>query len=292
MSNKLSVVAICLSVLALGSSVYAIRQGDSISPVSKQTAFERVMKSRTLRCAYAAWPPYFVIDPNTKTLSGANYEIMQEVGRVANLKIDWVGEAGYGTFPDDLRMGKADMFCSGVRHATSRAQRVDMSDAAFVIPLYPFVRENDTRFDGNVESINKPEITIATIEGSAVDGVIKSSFPNAKRDTLPELAEAVLMLSDVAAGKADIAIADEVYVGAYNVKNPGKTLRAVSGIAPLKISGATFAVGKGEWELRDLINAAVAELQGDGTIDRILEKHKLVEQGVLPVAKSYQTLNK
>lgn len=288
MTNKTSVAALILSIAALGLAWHGPFQKQDSVTATKSTVFDRVMKTRTIRCAYAAWPPYFVIEPNTKEKSGVNYEIMQEIGRVANLKIEWVEEAGYGTLHDNLTMGREDLFCSGLRQGTSRAQKVEMTDPAFMIPIYPFVRDGDQRFDGNIDAINVSGVTISTIEGSAVDGIVKSGFPLAKRNTLPELAEAVQMLADVAAGKADVVLADEVYVGAYNDKNPDKKLRRVENIRPVKISGSTFGSAKGEWELRDLINAALMELQGDGTIDRILEKHKLIERGILPVAKLYQ----
>ncbi len=286
MSNKLSIFALAIALLALGAAV--TRSGSSPETSEpKESAFNRVMRTRTLRCAYATWPPFLMMDPNTKKITGANYEIMEAIGRTANLKIEWVEELGFGLFPDNLRLGKEDAWCTGSRASTARAQRTEISSPIAFSPLYACAREDDTRFDGNSKAINADTVTISIIDGSTIESVAKTTFPKAKIYTLPEMADLAQAFDAVALKKADIIFSDEDGVVAYNKFNPTKRLRRVTGIPPLRTLAVVFPVAKGEWELRDLLNVAIGELQGDGTIDGILSQYEATPNAILHVAKPY-----
>lgn len=76
-------------------------------------AFERVMRTQTIRCGYAAAPPLFIIDPSTRALSGIGHDIIEAVGKALSLKIEWAEEVGWATFPVALASGRIDMFCTG-----------------------------------------------------------------------------------------------------------------------------------------------------------------------------------
>ena len=287
MSNKLSIFALAIALLALGVAV--TRSGPSLeTSAPRESAFNRVMRTRTLRCAYATWPPFFMMDPNTKQMTGANYEIMQAIGRTANLKIEWIEELGFGIFPDNLRLGKEDAWCTGIRSSAARAQRVELSNPIAYAPLYAYARDGDTRFDGKRDSINADSVTIAIVDGTTVEAVAKTTFPKAKLHTLPEMSDGAQIFDAVAAKKADIVFSEESGVAAYNNFNPTKRLRRVAGIPPLRTIAVMFPVAKGEWELRDLLNTAIGELQGDGTIDEILAKYETTQDTILHVAKPYR----
>lgn len=288
MNNKIGYVALVLAVLALALVLFRPAANTGWQQTKKETAFERVMRSRTLRCAYAAWPPYFMIDPNTKKMSGINYEIMEAIGKSAAIRIEWQEEMGYGIFPDNLRSGKQDAFCSGVRLSAARAQRVEPTAAVAYAPLYAYVRGGDARFDGNLDAINGENVSIATVDGSTIEAVAKTSFPRAKSYALPQMSDEAQVLDAVAAKKADVVFTEASDIVYYNKSNPGKTLRRVDGVPPLRTLAAVFAVAKGEWELRDLLNTAIHELYGDGQIDRILAKYEAVPGAIFPVATPYR----
>jgi arginine/lysine/histidine/glutamine transport system substrate-binding and permease protein len=287
MSNKFGVAALVVALIALGVALFRTPSGQETS-AQRETAFQRVMRTRTLRCAYAAWPPYFMIDPNTRTMSGINYEIMEAIGTGANLKIDWQEESGYGIFPDNLRSGKQDAFCSGVRLSAARAQRVEPTAAVAYAPLYAYVRNGDTRFDGKLDAINDEKFSIAIVDGSTIEAVAKTTFPKAKSYALPQMSDEAQVLDAVAAKKADVVFTEASDIVYYNKSNPAKQLRRVEDVKPLRTLAAVFAVAKGEWELRDLLNSSIHELYGDGTVDRILAKYEVVPGAILPVATPYR----
>jgi ABC-type amino acid transport substrate-binding protein len=287
MQNKIAYSALILALIALALTALRPANNFGFQPTKKETAFERVMRTRTLRCGYSVWAPFFMIEPNTKAMSGTDYEIIEAIGKVANLKIDWQDEVGFGTFPEQLQSQKDDAFCVSVWISAARAQRVELTTPADYSPLYAYVRDGDTRFDNNLDAINNENVTITVIDGSAIKAVADGTFPKAKQFALPGDSDGSQMLMALAARKGDVTFDDEFTIHEYNDHNPDKKLRRVPSPNPVRIYGGAFSVGKGEWELRDELNAAIAELLGNGTIDRILSKYEVVPGSILHAAKPY-----
>src|ERR1700733_5938912 len=119
MTNKVAILALIIALAAL--ALVVLRPAGNNAVEKKETAFERVMRTRTIRCAYADYPPPTIIDPNTKKLSGFVYDIIEEAGRRLNLQIDWVEEVGYGNINAGFETGRYDVFCSPVWPSAPRA---------------------------------------------------------------------------------------------------------------------------------------------------------------------------
>ena len=286
MSNKIGLFALVAAMVALGVA-YFHAPAASVS-AKKETAFERVMRTRTLRCAYSIWPPFLMMDPNTKKPSGVDYEVMEAIGKTQGLKIEWQEEVGFGSYPDQLSSGKQDAFCVTVWNSSKRAQRVEYTIPEAYSPLYAYVRDGDTRFDNNLNVLNDEGVTIAVIDGSTGFFVASASFPKAKQYSLTNLSDASQLLMALASGKSDAAFYDEFTVGEYNRKNPDKKLRRVPGPEPVRVFGQVYSVAKGELELRDLLNVTLNELNGNGTIDKAIKKYESVPNMILRAAKPYQ----
>ena len=287
MNNRAGYLALAVALLGLGITLFRAPSGSDAGQAKKETAFERVMRTHTLRCAYALWQPHFVFDSNTKHMSGETYEIMEAIGKALNLKIEWAEEVGYGAFPENLRSGKQDAFCSGTWQSVPRATRVEYATPVEYTPLYVFVREGDMRFDNNRESLNDEKITFSVIDGASQKAATDALFPKSKQYSLGGDSDASQELVAVAQGKADAVVANDDLVDDYNAHNPQARLRRVPSKAPLRTFGLGFAVAKGEWELRDLLNVAIRELQINGTLENILSKNEAAPGRILRAAPVY-----
>ena len=253
----------------------------------KESAFARVMRTRTIRCAFTLWPPHFMIDPNTGEKSGVDVEVMEAIGRVTDLKIKWEDEVGVGAAPEQLESGKQDVFCAALWENGRRAQRVETSKPIDYMPLYAYVRENDTRFDGNVAAINNGKVTISLVDGAAQKALADGSFPKARQYSLPIATDATQSFLAVSTGKGDVVFSDAAAIADYNAHNPAHNLRRATGTPALRIYGDVFVTAKGEAQLRDLLSAAITELLNDGTIDRILDKYEIEPGAFFRVAPAY-----
>jgi len=54
----------------------------------KESAFDRVMRTKTLRCGYTIYPPFFSKDPNTGEFSGLFHDFTEQIGKELGIKIE------------------------------------------------------------------------------------------------------------------------------------------------------------------------------------------------------------
>lgn len=270
-----------LGVLALGVAMGAVmggwlRVGDAPTEVG-QPAFERVSSSRTLRCAYAVWAPFFMVDPNTGAKSGIAYDIVEQMGKILGLEVVWTEEVPYSQVADNLKGGRNDAMCMTLWPSGNRALALDFTSAVDYIGAYAFVREGDGRFDGNLAAINRPGVTIAMMDGDYTQAIADEDFGQSGRYNLSMDADGAQLFLAVASGKADVVFADPFLGYEFAKANPGK-VRRVKNVPPARVFGDVFAVAKGETRLRDSMNAALAMMNQNGfiraTLDRYLGEYK------------------
>ena len=102
----LVVLSVILSVVVM--SFVGHGMGDKKSSAVEST-YDRVMRTGTLRCGYINYPPHFQIDPATGQKSGISYDIANEMGRLLNLKIEWVEEVGWATTVETIKSGRIEI---------------------------------------------------------------------------------------------------------------------------------------------------------------------------------------
>lgn len=287
MNGRVAYLALAIAVIALGIAVLRGPGGKETAAPKNETAFARVMRTRTLRCAYATWPPYLAVDPNTKKLSGVDHAIFEAIGKAANIKIEWQEEVGYGVVSEQLGSGKQDAFCANIWLSAYRAQGLELTSEAYYMPLYAYVRADDNRFDENLRALNDDKVTVAFTDGSAQKTASIAAFPKAQHFAVPQMADQGETLIAVARKKADVVLADPLVILDYNRNNPKAPLKHVEGTGPVRTYGAVYAVAKDETALRNFLDAALKELLNDGTIDRIIGHYEAVPGAILRVATPY-----
>ena len=276
MSNKSSKFAILLSVVALAIAVKAWHPSQSSDSIvaaksESQAAYQRVVKSGTIRCGYAMWPTYLDKNPNTGEMSGIFYDYMTELGKLIGVKIEWTMEVGYGDFIEALHTGKIDAFCGGGWTSPIRAKVATFIRPLFYQPLLAYVKEGDTRFDGDTTKLNADGIKIAVIDGEGSELTARQFFAKAQFLQLPQLTDPSQMLTNVATGKADATLTDSVTADQYMKSNPGK-IRAVPSEFPVTLYGASIWINQDEPQLKHWLETATAQLISGGVIEQSLKK--------------------
>src|SRR4051794_11647658 len=64
----------------------------SATGTTQDRAYKRVMDTKTLRVAYISYPPSFIKDANTGAYSGIMHEVLHEMARRMDLKVDYAEE--------------------------------------------------------------------------------------------------------------------------------------------------------------------------------------------------------
>lgn len=238
----------------------------------KESAFERVMRTRELRCGYYVFPPVTYRDANTGELSGFTIDMMNEIGKRAGIKIIWAEEYTWAGWTQGLETNRYDAACTPNRPDIPASNVV-----AFTIPfifsgLYTTIRADDARFnDENVSDLNNPDYTFIGIDGDPATTLTQVVFPKAKLISLPPGTDNGTHAMNVINQKADAMIWDENGVYQFNQKND-QHLKIISRQQPLKIQAYTAAVRRNEMTLKDWLDNAILDLLNDGTIDRGLRK--------------------
>jgi polar amino acid transport system substrate-binding protein len=273
-SILLTVLTAAITSLVVYIALPATPGPDHTAVARTETTFDRVMRTRTIRCGYYVFPPVTYRDPNTRELSGFTVDMMNEIGRRAGLKIEWAEETNFVTWTESLKAGRFDVACTPTWPGLSLALAVSLTRPMFYAGIYPLVRADDARFksDLNVmERLNQPDVKFTTLEGDAIDRIVQDAFPKATVATLPTSAGDTTFVMDLLAGKTDVIVVDKNGAFEFNRANPGK-LRHLDTIPPLKTMWLALAVDRNEMILKDFLDVAIDDLRYDGTLDNLMKK--------------------
>jgi ABC-type amino acid transport substrate-binding protein len=285
MNNKLSILALAVAVAALVLAVMHPAAAPVAGVEKKETAFERIVRTGTIRCGYFLSPSLVMREPNSGAMSGAIVDYVNALGDALKLKIVWQEEINLGTYLQDLQNGRYDLECSGGWPNALRGKQVEYSTPIYYFGFYAAVRADDHRFDNNYEAMNKPSVRIAGQDGGTNALIHVQRFPQAAADDLAGAAPAADTLMEVVGNKADVTFGDYATLMAFAKSNPGK-IRIADG-PPVRIIPANLSFAPGEYRLQQMLNTATNELIYDGVIDRILDKYEPSPGAFLRVAPPY-----
>ncbi len=253
---------------------------------TKESAFDRVMRTSTLHCGYATWPPFFEKDVNTGAFSGLMVDLMSEMGKQLSLKIEWTEEVSWAALFEGYKTGRIDMICGPIVPTPGRARASDFTKPFAYYPNYLYAKAGDTRFDHNFSAANKPDIKIAIMEGELSQIIADEDFPQAQKVSMMSLTDNSSMMLALATGKADIAATEPVGPSNYMKNNPNQ-IRRVEGGA-VRILPIAFSLPQGEEKLRRMMDITLDSLHDTGFIDKIFKKYLPPEDDFPRVAKPYK----
>ena len=164
------------------------------------------------------------------------------------------------------------MHCTSMWPDAPKIKNLLLSQPLFYSTLYPFVRTDDARFDGNTDRINQADIRIVAIDGALSYNLAKDAFPNAKIVSLPNSVQDAEYLMTVSTGKADIVIMDKDEIKKFMENNPGK-LRQVENVPPVRVFPHVLAFKQGDDDLARAINFALGLIIDNGRMKEILKKY-------------------
>lgn len=252
----------------------------------KETVYDRVMRTGTLRCGYYLFAPISEKDPATGKLSGIAIDLMEAIGKKADLKIDWAEEVSFGTMHAGLQAGRYDAICTPDWPDSRNGKIATFTHPILFAAVNAYVRADDTRFDSNLSKINDPAIKISIQDGSVEEQIARTQFPKAQTVSIPQMSDSTQLELDVAGRKADVAFIDANRAEQFLAKNPG-TLKRINK-NPIQVFPFKIPVLADETRLRDYLNVVLEDISNSGELDRILDRH-IKKQGLfLRVSKPYQ----
>ena len=279
-------LAVVLISAATSFGVIKATAPDQVT-TKNETAFERVMRTNTLRCGYVLTPPQLARDPNTGSFSGIAFDITEEIAKRLNLKVEWSEETNFATLNEALKNGRFDALCFTSYRWVPGARGSDYTTPLFYTMTTVYARPDDHRFDNNPAAINDPSVKMITIDAEASTFIHDKDFPKSTPVSFPVGTEFSLALEAVAANKADVAVMNPLSVMPYLAANPNKVVRVPSQ-TPLRLSSHALIIGKGETDLLSTLNVVIDEMHFDGTMDKILDKYEAIEGSIIRIEKPFK----
>jgi polar amino acid transport system substrate-binding protein len=209
----------------------------------------------------ATWPPFEIVNEQTKELDGFGPELMRALAARAGLDIELVN-VGFDSVMAGVSQCQYDMAVSSITITDDRKRTILFSDPYYLAGQIVTVRKDDDSIKG------KDDLSGKTIGGQiGTTGIIEAGkIPGAKVKTFDEVGFA---FQDLINGQLDAVIADNPVAQGYVNKNKDK----------LKTTGAIFtdeyfgiAICKKNAYLVPKINAALKSLKDEGFLDTLTQK--------------------
>jgi polar amino acid transport system substrate-binding protein len=269
-SHKISHLLIAL---LLGATL-AIGYSKSGTSTAKESVYERVMRTGTLRCGYFEEAPFTSTDPNTKKKTGIAVELADKMASDLGLKVEWVDGFSFGNIAEDLRNEKFDAIC-GDLFILPRAGQVDYTVPYGYVPLYAYTQAGRTEFDGHIDETDQldwSKVTIAGLDGEGGTTIAQKKIPQAKFNILPQISQTGEMLMTVAYRKADMAVVMPTVFKEFNKNNPGK-LQKITAARPFYVYDVTFGVKPGESALKNMFDYMIRRYEASGELQDLFRKY-------------------
>jgi ABC-type amino acid transport substrate-binding protein len=271
-------IALFLAILCLSQTATAAEQ---------ESAYDRILRTGEIRCPYLQWPPYIMKDLNTGKVTGIFSDYMDALGTALDLKIIWTQELNFSTYLQDINAGRIDIECTGGWPTAGRGKYGSYTTPIFYIPLVPFVRVEEARFQ-DVKDINTNTIKVATIDGENSQFIRQNRFPKTQEVSLVQNSTPSDLFLQITTGKADVTFTD-LYSGYLFMDNNPDSIKPIFLDQPVKLIPQNLTLPMGDTKLKDMINTATEELWLDGTIDKILDQYEKYPDSFYRRAKPYQT---
>ena len=228
------------------------------------------LNGRTIRAVTEnAYVPLNFTDPKTGQGVGLEYDLMNEIGKRLNAKVEW-NLSSWDVMIQAVHDGQFDIGMDGITINPERAEQIDFSDAYLTSQQFMLVRADEDRFTDAKSFAADPNLLIGAQAGTtnfyvAVSAVLDGDEKNPRIKLFDTFGASVQALKS---GDVDTVLMDQSSANGYIGANPG-AFKVVGD--PLGTESFGFILTKGS-DLLDPVNAALATIVADGTLDKLTEK--------------------
>jgi len=220
-----------------------------------------------------AYPPLQFVDPKTGKQIGWEYDAMDEIAKRLNAKVEW-NISSWDVMIQAVKDGQYDIGMDGITINDERKQEVDFSDPYINNQQFMLVRADETRIADTGSFAANTDLLIGAQSGT--DGFYSAMYiidPNRGDDDAPSPRIKLFdtfgaSVQALKSGDVDMVLMDQASVAGYMAADPN-VYKTVGG--SLGDNQFGFILKKGS-ELEAPVNAALASMKADGTLDGLSRK--------------------
>jgi polar amino acid transport system substrate-binding protein len=211
-----------------------------------------------------AYPPFNFIDQTTNQGTGWDYDAWQEICKRLNCQPVMTEAAWDGIF-EAAAAGQYDVVADGVTITEERKQKVAFSDSYMHYGQVILVRADESRFTDSKSLAAMPDTVLASQLGTTNEKKAIEIVGEARVKSFDTFDSSVLALlsKDV-----DGVVIDQPAALGYIAANKGK-LKHLDELLTSEDLGFVFKQGS---DLIEPVDAALAAMKADGTLDKLYQK--------------------
>jgi len=251
-------------------SIIAVTLALAFTPIAASAAELPNLDGRTVVVVTEnAYPPLQFIDPRTGDQIGWEYDAMDEIARRLNAEVDY-RNVSWDTMIQAVSDGQYDVGMTGITIKEDRKEKVDFSEPYMRSEMFMLVRGDEQRFSDAGSFAAMEDGLIGAQAGTtpfyvAVYDVLDGNEQNPRIKLFETFGAQVQALR---AGDVDLVLTDGTAGEGY-VRASDGALKLVGD--PMGTEDFGFIFPKGS-DLVAPINAAIAAMKADGTIDALNTK--------------------
>jgi polar amino acid transport system substrate-binding protein len=210
--------------------------------------------------------PFTFLDTKTNSIQGVMVDLITEIGKDAGFTVQ-IEPMQFSALVSSLTSNKIDVIAAAMFATAARKEVIDFSEPVYTYGEGLVVPKTDTKSYASQDDL-KGEVVGAQVGTAFVDALKKSGlFGEVKAyDTIPDI------LRDVNTGRLKAGYADYPIL-AYNLKQGGfPEVRLVDSYKPVMLGTVAIGIRKSDQDLLAKINASLARLKANGSVDKILDK--------------------
>lgn len=216
-----------------------------------------------------AYVPLNFADPATGEGIGFEYDLFNEIARRLNATVTWE-LSSWDVMIQAVRDGQFDVGMDGITINDERKAQIEFSDSYLTSQQLMLVRADEYRFDGAESFAANAELLVGAQAGTtnfyvAVYNVLDGDEANPRIKLFDTFGASVQALQ---ANDVDTVLMDQTSANGYIGANPG-AFKVVG--TPLGTEDFGFILTPGS-DLAAPINAALAQIKADGTMDALQQK--------------------
>jgi polar amino acid transport system substrate-binding protein len=216
-----------------------------------------------------AYPPLQFVDPKTGDQIGWEYDAMNEIAKRLNFKVEYQNTS-WDAMIQAVSDNQYNIGMTGITIKDERKEKVDFSDPYMRSEQFMLVRGDESRFTDAKTFAALKDGLIGAQAGTtpfytAVYSVLDGNEQNPRIKLFETFGATVQALK---AGDVDVVLTDGTAGKGYVDASEGK-LKLIGG--PLGTEDFGFIFPKGS-DLVKPVNAAIAALKADGTLDALNKK--------------------
>lgn len=216
-----------------------------------------------------AYFPLQFVDQATGKPIGWEYDAVAELGKRLNFTPEYQNTS-WDAMIQAVSDKQYDMGMTGITINDERKQKVDFSDPYMKSEIFMLVRGDESRFTDAKSFAANDKLLIGAQAGTspfyvAVYNVLDGNEANPRIKLMDTFASTVAALQ---AGDVDLVLTDSAAGNALSASSGGK-LKLMGEALQAEDFGFIFPKGS---ELVGQINAGIAALKADGTLDKLTQK--------------------